>query len=213
MRRLQAWCFSQGLAVICANIFVYLIIVLLTRGFPDFLPFAVLTLTDIVGIGIFMFILNRIYRTLFPARTLLMIYEDYESNARLLARKMETRDDKYKIGEFIRGDEPMEVLQEKIRNSEGVVLCEVHSKRRNKIIKYCYGACIRVYVTPNISDIILRGSENLHFFDTPLLLGKKQRIIHRAEADQAMHGSCNIFIGDYTRVSVYAFHCYCHQTV
>ena len=112
--------FSQGLAVICANIFVYLIIVLLTRGFPDFLPFAVLTLTDIVGIGIFMFILNRIYRTLFPARTLLMIYEDYESNARLLARKMETRDDKYKIGEFIRGDEPMEVLQEKIRNSEGV---------------------------------------------------------------------------------------------
>lgn len=177
--------FSQGLAVICANIFVYLIIVLLTRGFPDFLPFAVLTLTDIVGIGIFMFILNRIYRTLFPARKLLMIYEDYESNARLLARKMETRDDKYKIGEFIRGDEPMEVLQEKIRNSEGVVLCEVHSKRRNKIIKYCYGACIRVYVTPNISDIILRGSENLHFFDTPLLLARnsglsiEQKLIKR----------------------------------
>ena len=89
-----------------------------------------------------------------------------------MAHKMEVRDDKYQVGEFIRADEPMDTLIEKMNAYEGVVLCEVHSVIRNRIIKYCYGACIRVYVTPNISDIILRGAENLHFFDTPLLLAR-----------------------------------------
>ncbi len=164
--------FSQGLAVICSNIFIYLIIVLLTRGFPELVPVLALTLTDIIGIGVLVFILNRIYHSLFPARKLLMIYGDYRENARLLAHKMEVRDDKYQVGEFIRADEPMDTLIEKMNAYEGVVLCEVHSVIRNRIIKYCYGACIRVYVTPNISDIILRGAENLHFFDTPLLLAR-----------------------------------------
>lgn len=41
---------------------------------------------------------------------------------------------------------------------------------RNKILKFCYGNDIRAYSTTKVSDILIRGAESLHIFDTPLLL-------------------------------------------
>ena len=41
---------------------------------------------------------------------------------------------------------------------------------RNKILKYCFDKSIRTYITPKISDIIIRSADNIHLFDTPLLL-------------------------------------------
>lgn len=53
------------------------------------------------------------------------------------------------------------------------------------VLKFCYSQFIRVYIMPKIPDVILRGSEQLHLFDTPLLLTREyaltidQRIIKR----------------------------------
>ena len=177
---------AQGLAVICANFVIYVVILLLTRGLPNIPVMLAMTAVCIIGMGILIFILNRIYRKCFPARQLLLVYGDYEESARLLKQKMEMRDDKYVVGKLINASEGMDVIADNIMKYEGVVLSEVQSELRNKIIKYCYKACIRVYVTPNITDVILRGAENLHFFDTPLLLARnsglsiEQKIIKRA---------------------------------
>ena len=38
------------------------------------------------------------------------------------------------------------------------------------IHKYCYARSIRAYLTPKISDTIIRGADVIHLFDTPLLL-------------------------------------------
>ena len=57
---------------------------------------------------------------------------------------------------------------------------------RNTILKFCYSQSIRVYVMPKISDVILVGSEELHVFDTPILLTREyslsmeQRFIKRS---------------------------------
>lgn len=53
---------------------------------------------------------------------------------------------------------------------EGIILCEVSGKKRNDLIKYCFAKNIRAYVAPKLSDIILRGAEEIRLFDTPLLL-------------------------------------------
>ena len=45
-------------------------------------------------------------------------------------------------------------------------------ERRNRILKYCFEKNKRVYYTPKISDIILKGAEELNFFDTPLYLSR-----------------------------------------
>ena len=41
-------------------------------------------------------------------------------------------------------------------------------------MKFCYQESIRTYVTPKISDIIFRGADDIHLFDTPLLLSRNQ---------------------------------------
>ena len=53
------------------------------------------------------------------------------------------------------------------------------------MIKFCYGQSIRVYLLPKISDVILMGAEELHVFDSPMLLTREyslsieQRFIKR----------------------------------
>ena len=79
----------------------------------------------------------------------------------------------------------MEEIKEKIEKYEGVVICDIPSQVRNVILKYCYQKSIRTYTTPKISDILIRSSESLHLFDTPLLLSRnhglsfEQRVIKR----------------------------------
>ena len=76
-------------------------------------------------------------------------------------------------------------IKEKIERYEGVVICDIPSQVRNVILKYCYQRSIRTYTTPKISDILIRSSESLHLFDTPLLLSRnhglsfEQRIMKR----------------------------------
>jgi exopolysaccharide biosynthesis polyprenyl glycosylphosphotransferase len=41
-------------------------------------------------------------------------------------------------------------------------------------MKYCYQESIRTYVTPKLSDILFRGADDIHLFDTPLLLSRNQ---------------------------------------
>ena len=56
---------------------------------------------------------------------------------------------------------------------------------RNQILKFTYDKSIRTYITPKISDVILRGADEIHLFDTPLLLSRnlgitfEQRLIKR----------------------------------
>ena len=57
---------------------------------------------------------------------------------------------------------------------EGVVICDICAKSRNDILKYCYARNIRTYVSPKISDIIIRSSESQHMFDTPMLMARNE---------------------------------------
>lgn len=66
------------------------------------------------------------------------------------------------------------MVVKKIDDYDTVFLCDIHAPLRNRLLKYCYAHGIRTYITPKISDIIIRSSENNHMFDTPLLLAKNE---------------------------------------
>ena len=61
-------------------------------------------------------------------------------------------------------------ILETIDRYEGVILCEVSGPIRNDLIKYCFAQNVRMYIAPKISDIIIRGADEIRLFDTPLLL-------------------------------------------
>lgn len=170
---------SQSIAVVGTNVVEFLIIILLSRRTyletgrlisPVWL--ILMSLAQIVGIAFFAWLFTGIYDYLFPPRRLIMIYGNYPESARTLAAKMNGLKEKYQICEMVSQDLGLEELKQKIVNYQGAVLIDVNVELRNRLVKFCYGSALRVYVAPNISDIILSSAENIHFFDTPLLLAR-----------------------------------------
>ena len=66
----------------------------------------------------------------------------------------------------------MEKIQQDVLDFEGVVLYDLPSEDRNNILKYCFKHSIRTYVIPKITDIIMKGSDDMHLVDTPVFLSR-----------------------------------------
>lgn len=160
---------SQLISVVCANVLMYLEISLLSAELEAVLPFIYLTAVDFVIIVFWSFIITWVFRKLFPPRKLLIVYDEYEPTNML--KKMEDRNDRYSVGEVrsitSMSEEEFHILAKRY---DAVLIYDLHSELRNKILKYCYSESIRTYSTSKISDILIKGAENIDLFDTPILL-------------------------------------------
>ena len=103
---------------------------------------------------------------------MLVIYGHYSPDD--LIAKINTRKDKYNICAAVSYEIGHEELYPMIQKYNAVVLCDLPAQARNQIMKYCYQESVRTYVTPKISDILFRGADDIHLFDTPLLLSRNQ---------------------------------------
>lgn len=164
--------YSQCLAMICANIVIYLQIVLISVRFVTILPLLKITFLDVIAVVIVAWISEIIFKTLFPPRKMLLIHGEYDPT--IFIQKMNSRKDKYKIEKVVDISLGIGEIQRMIPRYEGVVIYDVHSETRNVILKFCYENDIRAYSTTKVSDILIRGAESLHIFDTPLLLYRNQ---------------------------------------
>lgn len=175
--------YSQTLSMICVNIVTYFQISLIARDFTAVLPMFMLTIADIAVLPVWIIATNKLYFSLFPPRRLVIIYG--EKAAAELVSKMSRRVDKYMICESVSADHSFSEMKDAVDKYEGVILCDMPGQIRNDILKYCFAQKKRVYVAPKISDIIIRGAEEIRLFDTPLLLCRngglspEQRFIKR----------------------------------
>ena len=163
---------SQTIALFATNVSIYLETVLLSARFVKVVPMIELTVVDIFIIVLWTFVVNRIFRKLFPPHSIILLYEEYDPTP--LLKKVNSRRDRYIIKKSMNVEEGWEKVTEEIMNYDAVFLCDIHSPLRNRYVKFCYSKGIRSYITPKISDIIIRSSENIHLFDTPLLLSRNQ---------------------------------------
>lgn len=69
-----------------------------------------------------------------------------------------------------------EVLRKKfydgLESYDGVVVGDLTAELRNDILKNCYSRGIRTYALPKITDVILKSSETMAVFDSPLFLNR-----------------------------------------
>lgn len=160
---------SQVLATLCANVMAYLEIVLLSARFVAVYPIFILTLAEMIVIILWTNLVTFVFAKIFPPRRMVLLYEEY--NPQIMEHKMERRNDRYRI-ELSQNIKAIstEELHALIRQYDAVLIYDVHSLKRNKILKFCYAESIRVYVTPKLSDILIRSSETIHLFDSPLFL-------------------------------------------
>lgn len=174
---------SQSLASICTNILMYLQIVLLSARFVTVLPILALCVFQVLFSLAVTGISNLVFSKVFPAKKLLVIYDEYTPEA--FVQKLATRRDKYQIEKTVHISVGFEKLQEMVETVDGVVIFDVHSETRNKILKICFDKNIRTYTSSKVSDILIRGAEDIHLFDTPMLLYRnngltfEQRFIKR----------------------------------
>lgn len=162
--------YSQILSVLCVNAVTYLQLCLIGhwKFMSHITPLLAMTGVDLLVVVLWVFVTRGVYLKIYPPRKLILIYGNYNPDE--LIRKIGTREDKYAIQEKISYEEDIAVLKEKILQYRGVVMTDIPSGIRNLILKFCFEQNIRCYSVPKISDIMIMSSQNIHLFDTSLLL-------------------------------------------
>lgn len=175
--------YSQLISIVCVDFVSYFMISLIGRDFMHIMPMFVLLLADLVIILLWTLITGKIYFLIYPPRRLIILYGSHQAASLVL--KMSSRVDKYMICESVSINEPKEKIKELILKYEGVIICDIPAEERNFYVKFCFENSIRSYIAPKISDIIIRGADDIRLFDTPLLLCRnygldfEQRILKR----------------------------------
>ncbi len=162
--------YSQCIAILFTNIFAYFQIAVIDKRFVTPIYIILMTLVDLIFVVIWTYLFHFIYKQLFPPRKMLLIAGDRRDYH--LRDKINSRDDKYEICKVVSYHENMLAIDEMIGQYDGVIVGDMPSHERNQIIKYCFNAGIRSYSVPKISDILLRSSNEMNLFDTPLLLSR-----------------------------------------
>lgn len=165
--------FSQFLAILTAGVGIYAVLVLVIGSYYQLgtiavnvlgmmlLDFILCVSTDILGI--------QLYIAIFPPLKLLQINGDYTNH---LKKKISNRSDKYIVQEEISIHADEKEIFAKMGQYDAVLLNDIPNESRKKLLKYCFEKDIPVYYTPKIQDILVKSSDEITLFDSPLFLSK-----------------------------------------
>ena len=175
---------SELFSLLFVNVISYFQISLMANWVVDVRPIVWTMLIQTALAGVWVFFCNVCYYKAFPPREILIVHGERPIDD--IVRKFETRKDKYQIRKCLSISEGMEAVKAEIENGYGaVVLWDISAADRNALLKYCYSQSVRVYTMPKISDVLIKGADQLHLFDTPIYLTREyslkveQRIVKR----------------------------------
>ena len=161
---------GQIISICLVNGITYLQLCLIANGILPLTPMLALTAADIVIAIVLILLYTSLYHRLYAPHDMLLIYGHRRGVE--LKIKMDARKDKYNISGLISSDEGYDKIIQEIPKYDAVVINDVPAQLRNDLLKYCYRYRVRTYVSPKLTDIMLRGARNITLFDTPLLLVK-----------------------------------------
>ena len=114
-----------------------------------------------------------------------MLFVYGERLATPLMDKINSREDKYVLAGAVPIAYGIDKIMNLAKNYDAMIIGDMPAHERNKLMKLCFSEGIRTYTVPKISDILLRSSDELNIFDSPLYLSRndglqiEQRIIKR----------------------------------
>lgn len=161
---------GQIISLLLVNGFTYLQLCLIENALIAWKPMVMLFGIQSVIAVVLIFVFTTLYHKLYAPHNMLLIYGT--RNGVGLKFKMDARKDKYNITGLICAEEGYDAIVNKIPKYDAVILNDVAAPLRNDILKFCYRFRVRTYLTPKLTDIMIRGAKNISLFDTPLLLVK-----------------------------------------
>jgi len=165
--------FSQIFGIVSVNVISYFQLSLMGNWLVPVRPMLLCSLIEIAFSALWTFMCNAFYHKAFPPRNLLFVHGERPIDDILY--KFSTRPDKYQIADTIDIAEGIEAVKQEGMSGRynGVVLWDIPTYDRNKLLKYFYSANMRVYMMPKIPDVLVAGSDSIHLFDTPLMLTRE----------------------------------------
>lgn len=161
---------SQWISLFITNFITYWQLSLIANKVISPVPMLMLMVSGTVIVLVCVIFYTWLYHRIYVPKNMAMILG--RDDAVTLKFKMETRPDKYRVAKLIPVEDGFEAICKEIVKYDAVIINDVPAEIRNDILKFCYRHQIRSYVTPKLTDIIVRGATSITLFDTPLLLVK-----------------------------------------
>ena len=182
--RISDMIFSYLATLIAVNLLMYFELLLLIRAsYPSIIPLLILFLIECGVTAVWLVLVTILNNHIYPPHDMVLIHGDYPADD--IVRSMNQRNDRYHIRATININEGKQKVVAAIEGHEAVVISDLPATERNDVVKYCYANSKPLYMLPKLTDIIIRSSEELHVFDSPVLLNKNygltfdQRLIKR----------------------------------
>ena len=185
---------SQLFSQLIVNVFTYFQLSLMNNWLVPVRYFVKAMPIQLVIAALCTYISNLVYRKVFPPREMLLIHGEREIDS--ILQKFATRRDKYRITKCMDIKEGIERLEEEaLRGYGAVVLWDIPTMERNLLLKYFYSRSVRVYTMPKIPDVLLKGSDQLHLFDTPIFLTREYALtVGQRAAKRTIDIVCSILL-------------------
>lgn len=189
--------FSMLVTAAISNVASYFAVIIpaATRYLSPVPAFIYMTALDAVLIFVWGMIANGMFYRIFPPQKLLLIAE---KGTDALEAKFALRMDRYEILKSITPEEAGAVRNTQKTESasghgsgdsddfaeamkvcldpayDGVIVGDIPAEQRNDILKYCYAHGVRTYTVPKITDVLLKSSETMNIFDSPIFLNRNR---------------------------------------
>ncbi len=185
---------SEFFSLLFVNVISYFQISLMANWVVQVRPIAKTMLIQTLFSIVWVFVCNTCYFRAFPPKAILIIHGERPIDD--IVAKFESRKEKYEIGKTINISEGMDCIKQEIAGDyEAVVLWDIPVADRNYLLKYCYSRSVRVYMMPKISDVLVKGADQLHLFDTPLYLTREYALkIEQRLAKRFIDLICSILL-------------------
>ena len=166
LNRISEMIYSQALAIIISDGIMYIILWILTERFPNILPALMALAAQLIFAAIWSYVAHKWYFASFPPMRSAVIYGEREGMDSLIGEYgLEKKFDIQNVINVEACKTDLSVLD----GTEAVFLSGIHSKDRNKILKYCVENNILVYVIPRVGDTIMSGARPIHMLHLPVL--------------------------------------------
>lgn len=166
MQEVSEIVYGQLLAAAIADGIIYIVICLLSKGFPNLLPgLGALAVQGVMSV-LWAYAARKWYFKRFPPKPTAVIYDE--------RRGLDSLIDEYGLNKKYDVRLTVQVADcladpNCLDEVETVFLSGIHSHDRNVLLKYCIAKGIDVFVIPRIGDVLMSGAQSMHMFHLPML--------------------------------------------
>ena len=163
--------YSQFLSLIITVAIMYLVLILLCKRIPSFVPLLIMLVVQVILIFCWAYVAEKWYCRNYPKKKTIIIWDERQGLERLIEETgMDSRID---VIDVLNIEEVRDGNEDLLEPAEWLFMCDLHSHDRNQLIKYSIEHDKSAYVIPRIGDTLMAGADNTHLMHLPILLVRR----------------------------------------